>query len=60
MASVTLKVENKIGIITIDAPPVNALNKQVLDELEQRIEEVDSNIHVVIVTGAGSKVQVSW
>lgn len=59
MSTVVFSREKKIGIITIDAPPVNALNKEVIDQLEQAIDQVDDQIAVVIVTGAGSKAFVA-
>lgn len=59
MGKVIFEKEGKIGIITIDAPPVNALDKEVLDELSAIIDGIDDDIGVVIVNGAGDKAFVA-
>ena len=54
--------ENKVGFITLNRPEVyNALNASLLGELGEAVEEVkkDSDIGVVILTGAGEKAFVS-
>jgi len=51
-------MENGIFTITINRPDkLNALNKMVLDELEQVVQMVydDKNIKAVIITGQGTK-----
>jgi len=60
--NIILKKENKIGFITLNRPEVyNALNASLLGELGEAVEEVkkDSDIGVVILTGAGEKAFVS-
>jgi enoyl-CoA hydratase len=60
--NIIFKKENKIGFITLNRPEVyNALNALLLDELREAVEEVkkDSDIGVVILTGAGEKSFVS-
>lgn len=54
--NVKLKVEEGVGIITIDRPPVNALSTKVMSELNQTLEtcEKDAQIKVMVITGAGS------
>ncbi|MHA6260400.1 enoyl-CoA hydratase/isomerase family protein [Sporosarcina sp. CAU 1771] len=59
MSNVFLEVEDKVAVITIDAPPVNALNKDVFNNLEKAINEIEDHINVVIVTGAGNKAFVA-
>ncbi|MFA8438780.1 enoyl-CoA hydratase/isomerase family protein [Pueribacillus sp. YX66] len=59
MAKVSFSQEGKIGVITIDSPPVNALEKQVLDELDEIVENIPSNVDVVIIYGAGGKAFVA-
>lgn len=59
MAKVTFVQEENIGIITIDSPPVNALEKQVLDELEQIVDHIPFEVDVVIIHGAGEKAFVA-
>ena len=49
-------VEDRVAILTIDRPPVNALSGQVMAELDQCLEAVksDDTVKVVILTGGGS------
>ena len=49
--------EGQISIITINRPKaLNALNNQVLEELEDSLDSIDkSKVHAVIITGAGEK-----
>ena len=49
--------EGTIAILTINRPKaLNALNSQVLDELEKTLESIDINkIRALIITGAGEK-----
>ena len=49
--------EGPIAIMTINRPKaLNALNSQVLDELDKVLESIDTDkIHALILTGAGEK-----
>ena len=49
--------EGQIAILTINRPKaLNALNSQVLDELDKTLDSIDKEkIHALIVTGAGEK-----
>lgn len=53
---VKVTVEDRLAIITIDHRPVNALNRQTLQELGQVMDGIknDTTAKVVIVTGSGS------
>jgi enoyl-CoA hydratase len=54
--------ENGIALLTINRPDkLNALNNQVLDELEKAAGEIEENdsIRAVIITGAGDKAFVA-
>lgn len=54
--NVILKKEDNIGILSINRPDaLNALNSEVLDELNEAIDEVikDEDIYVLILTGEG-------
>lgn len=56
MNSIILEVQESIGIITINRPKaLNALNSEVLKELEQTIDSVSVNedVKAVIITGEG-------
>ena len=57
MDFVTYEVDGRVGIITINREKaLNALNSQVLEELEATFDAVDLNeIRCLILTGAGEK-----
>ena len=53
--------DERLAIVTVTRPPVNALNQEVIDALEAAIEELakDEMIGALIVTGAGEKAFVA-
>ena len=53
--------EDKLAVVTINRPPVNALNQEVLDELEKVIEGLskEEDVRTVIITGVGEKAFVA-
>ncbi|MBQ3438301.1 MAG: enoyl-CoA hydratase/isomerase family protein, partial [Fusobacterium sp.] len=57
MEFVSYKSENFVGIVTINRPnALNALNSQVLDELNEVFSKIDLEaVRAVILTGAGEK-----
>ncbi len=57
MEFINYEVEGFVGIITINRPKaLNALNSQVLDELNETLDSVDTNaVRALILTGAGEK-----
>lgn len=54
---VALTIEDNVGIITINNPPVNALTLDVREQLKEVLAEVDGNeeIRALVITGAGPK-----
>lgn len=52
---VKLSVEDRAAILTIDHPPANAFNSQVLADLDAAFDEAtaDEQVKVIIITGAG-------
>ena len=48
-------IEDRVAVITIDHPPVNALNATTLSELSEAVDEVIANpeVKAVVITGAG-------
>ena len=54
--NVKVAVEDRVAVITIDHRPVNALDRQTLQELGQIMDAIgaDSTVKVVIITGGGS------
>lgn len=61
MEFVKYRTEGHVGVITIDRQDaLNALNTQVLIELDETIDNIDTDeIWVVVVTGAGEKAFVA-
>ncbi|MBI2093312.1 MAG: enoyl-CoA hydratase/isomerase family protein [Candidatus Omnitrophica bacterium] len=55
-AWVKVSIEDRLAIVTIDHPPVNALNRQTIQELGEAFEGIASNssAKVAIITGGGS------
>lgn len=54
--NVKVAVEDRLAIVTVDHRPVNALDRQTLQELGQVIDAVnaDGAVKVVVITGGGS------
>lgn len=52
---VKVSVEDRIATITIDHPPANAFNRQVVEELDSAFDKVtaDDEVKAIIITGAG-------
>jgi enoyl-CoA hydratase/carnithine racemase len=48
-------VEERVATLVIDHPPVNALNRQALTELEAAVDELSANseVKVVVIIGGG-------
>jgi enoyl-CoA hydratase/carnithine racemase len=55
------EVEDKIAVLTIDHPPVNSFNSQVVTELEQAIDELlaDDEVKAIVITGGGTNAFVA-
>ncbi|MDW7740547.1 MAG: enoyl-CoA hydratase-related protein [Bacillota bacterium] len=58
---IQLEREDRLAVVTINRPPVNALNQSVLNELEAVFDDLakDENVGAVIITGAGEKAFVA-
>ncbi|MBI4342639.1 MAG: enoyl-CoA hydratase/isomerase family protein [Candidatus Omnitrophica bacterium] len=54
--NVKVAIEDRVAVVTIDHRPVNALDRQTLEELGQAMEAMagDPSVKVVILTGGGS------
>ena len=52
---IKIAIEDRVATLTIDHPPVNAFNPQVLAELSDAVDELnaDPEVKVVVITGAG-------
>jgi enoyl-CoA hydratase len=59
--SVTYLVEDNIATVTVDHPPVNALNRALWIQIGEIFEEIGEreDVRVAIVTGAGDKAFVA-
>ena len=57
MEFIKYETEGQIALLTIDRPKaLNALNSNVLEELDQAIDAVDLQVvRVLIITGSGEK-----
>ncbi len=55
---VKISKEDRVAIVTIDNPPVNALTQLVVAEFQSALEElwVDDEVKVIVITGAGQMV----
>ncbi len=55
---VKVSKEDRVAIVTIDNPPVNALTQLVVAEFQSALEElwVDDEVKVIVITGAGQMV----
>ena len=53
---VKIRIEDGIGVVTVDNPPVNALNLAVLEKLDSVIDDVSDNHEIVgiVLTGGGN------
>ncbi|MHB8633709.1 MAG: enoyl-CoA hydratase/isomerase family protein [Thermoplasmatota archaeon] len=51
-----LKIENKTAIVTLDNPPVNALNPEILKEIQETFTKLsgDPEVRAIVLTGAGN------
>lgn len=52
---VKLRVEDRVAVVTIDHPPVNALNSATMGELDAVIDQLaaDASVKAVVITGNG-------
>ncbi len=59
MAYVRYSVENGVATLVIDNPPVNALSRGVMEEIDKSLDDLASNdeVKVVILGAAG---QIAW
>jgi enoyl-CoA hydratase/carnithine racemase len=59
--NIQAEIEDKVAVLTIDHPPVNSFNAQVVTELERAIEELmaDDEVKVIVITGGGAKAFVA-
>lgn len=53
---IDLTIENNVGIVKLNNPPVNVLNKPLLTQLGELIDKIKDNaeIKVILLTGEGS------
>jgi len=61
LEAVKLTYDNGVAFVTMDRPPVNALNLEVLSELSQVLQDLEKRAEpmVVVVTGEGRKAFVA-
>lgn len=54
---VTVERRDRVAVLTIAHPPANALNAQVLTELDEHVSaaQADPQVKVIVITGAGDR-----
>ncbi len=55
------EIEERIATLTIDHPPVNSFNRQVVTELEEALDELLANdeVKAIVITGGGTNAFVA-
>jgi enoyl-CoA hydratase/carnithine racemase len=55
------EVEDRVATLTIDHPPVNSFNTEVIDELGEAVDELlaDDEVKAIVVTGGGTNAFVA-
>jgi len=55
------EVADRIAVLTIDHPPVNSFNRQVVTELDQAIDQLlaDDEVKAIVITGGGTNAFVA-
>jgi enoyl-CoA hydratase/carnithine racemase len=58
LQNVKYTLEDRVAVITLDHPPVNALNSQTMNDLDAALDMAleDDAVKVIVVTGAGRSV----
>jgi len=59
--NIRTEVEDRIALLTIDHPPVNSFNTEVIRELDEAIDELmdDDEVKAIVVTGGGTNAFVA-
>ncbi len=55
------QVEEQVAVVTIDHPPVNSFNRQVVTELGEAIDQLlaDDKVKAIVITGGGTNAFVA-
>ncbi|MGD8997303.1 MAG: enoyl-CoA hydratase-related protein [Anaerolineae bacterium] len=55
------EIEDRVALLTIDHPPVNSFNKQVVSELDEAVDELlaDDEVKAIVITGGGTNAFVA-
>jgi enoyl-CoA hydratase/carnithine racemase len=58
---VTVDIQNRVGTLTLDNPPVNALSAETLAALDAAFEDLlrDPDVRAIVIAGAGEKAFVA-
>jgi enoyl-CoA hydratase/carnithine racemase len=59
--NIRTEVEDRIALLTIDHPPVNSFNAQVVTELDEAVDELmaDDEVKAIVITGGGTNAFVA-
>ncbi|MCL6450160.1 MAG: enoyl-CoA hydratase/isomerase family protein [Acetobacteraceae bacterium] len=54
-SNLLVEKDNLIAVVTVNRPPVNALNSETIDELAAAFRQLrdDPEVRVIVITGAG-------
>lgn len=55
--SISLRINEQVAVLTIDRPPVNAVNIAVINKIDQTFDQLEKSddVRVIVITGAGDK-----
>lgn len=58
---IRVEIEDKVATLTIDHPPVNSFNTQVMVELNEAIDQLlaDDGVRAIVITGGGTNAFVA-
>ena len=59
--NIRTEVEDRIALLTIDHPPVNSFNTEVVTELDEAVDELlaDDEVKAIVITGGGTNAFVA-
>ena len=55
--NIQVEIEDRVAVLTVDHPPVNSFNAQVVTELGEAVDELlaDDAVKVIVIVGGGAR-----